>query len=104
MVLPTWEQLTFAGVFHYHDKIRETIMTHSLVIWHDKNKFQKWLHKWFGTNRGTHWTIAGSVAVIILGSYLIYDIRDGNPTTAATIGVAGPTPAPTTSGSLTLKK
>ena len=31
------------------------------VIQHDKNI----LYKWFGPNRGTHWTIAGSVAVIM---------------------------------------
>ena len=41
------------------------------------------------------------MAVIILGSYLIYDIRVSNSTSAATIGVTGPPPASTT---LTLKK
>ena len=68
-------------------------MTGSSAVRRDKNKFQKWLHKWVGSNRGTHWSIAGSVAVIILGSYLIYDIRVSNSTSAATIGVTGPPPA-----------
>ena len=36
-------------------------MAEPSVIHHDKNM----LHKWFGPNRGTHWTIAGSVAVIM---------------------------------------
>jgi hypothetical protein len=47
------------------------MMTDSSEMRRDKNKFQKWLCKWPGTNRGTHWTVAGSVAVIILGGYLI---------------------------------
>jgi hypothetical protein len=102
MALFTWEQLTSAGVFHYHDKMRKTIMTGSPVIRHDKNQFQKWLHKWFGTNRGTHWTVAGSVAVIILGSYLISDIRDGIPTTR--ISAAERAPASMTPGPFTSKR
>jgi hypothetical protein len=32
-------------------------MTDSSVVRRDKNEFGKWLHKWFGTNRGTHWTL-----------------------------------------------
>jgi len=52
------------------------------VIRHDQKKLHKWLHKWFGANRGTHWTIAGSVAVIVFGSYLIYSNRDRDPTVA----------------------
>jgi hypothetical protein len=48
---------------------------------YDKNKMRKLFHKWFATNRGTHWTIAGSVAVIIFGSYLVYNGRNSNPTT-----------------------
>lgn len=79
-------------------------MSASSVLRRDRNKLRKWLHKWFGTNRGTHWTIAGSVAVIIFSSYLIYNSRDGNPTTAATIGVTGPTPVPTAPALLTLGK
>ena len=43
-------------------------MTGPSVIQHNKSM----LRKWFGPNRGTHWSIAGSVAVIILGGYLIY--------------------------------
>jgi hypothetical protein len=72
-------------------------MTDHAVLRQDKNKLRKWLHKWFGTNRGTHWTVAGSVAVIILGSYLIYHGRDGNPPTntlAAERATAPMTPGP----------
>jgi hypothetical protein len=68
------------------------------------NVSYKWLHKWFGTNRGTHWSIAGSVAVIIFGSYLIYNHRDSNPAKAATAPTAQQTPAPMTPGPLTLTK
>ena len=64
------------------------------VIQHDMNVSYKWLHKWFGTNRGTHWSIAGSVAVIIFGSYLIYNNRDSNPTSAAATAAAERTVAP----------
>jgi hypothetical protein len=46
-----------------------------------RSKLRKWLHKWFVTNRGTHWTIAGSVAVIIFGSYLVHNSRKSNPAT-----------------------
>jgi hypothetical protein len=49
------------------------------VIRHNKNM----LNKWFGTNRGTHWTVAGSIAVIIIGSYLIYNGREHT-----TVGIA----------------
>jgi hypothetical protein len=52
------------------------------------------LRRWFGPNRSTHWSIAGSVAVIMLGSYLIYSSRDSNPPTATTAPVA---PAPLSS-------
>ena len=61
------------------------------VIHHDKSM----LHKWFGPNRGTHWTIAGAVAVIVLGSYLVYSNRDQTPVTASTTSAAQQTPAPT---------
>jgi len=73
------------------------------VIRHDRNKLGKWFHKWFGTNRGTHWSIAGSVAVIIFGSYLIYNSHDSNPTTTPNIPAAERTPAPMTPGPHTLK-
>jgi hypothetical protein len=56
----------------------------------------------FGRNRGTHWTVAGAVAVIILGSYLIYSNHGSGPT--PTLGEAAGTPAPTAPGSSTLKK
>jgi hypothetical protein len=74
------------------------------VIRHDRNNLREWLHKWFGTNRGAHWTIAGSVAVIIFGSYLIYNVRYSNSTIATTVATAGRNPAPITPGPLTLKK
>jgi hypothetical protein len=68
---------------------------------HDKNT----LHKWFGANRGTHWSIAGSVAVIIFAGYLIYSNRGGgNPTTTTTIPAAERTAAPMTPGPLLLNK
>lgn len=59
---------------------------------HDKST----LHKWFGPNRSTHWTIAGSVAVILLGGYLVYSNREGTPAPApaAPLSAAAPTPAP----------
>ena len=55
----------------------------------------------FGTNRGTHWTVAGAVVAIILGSYLIYSNHVSSPTPAR--DEAAGTPA-TASGSSTLKK
>jgi hypothetical protein len=54
------------------------------------------LHKWFGPNRGTHWTIAGSVIVIMLGGYLVYSNRDVNPPTTASVSSAPAAPAPVT--------
>jgi len=75
-----------------------------VVIRHNTNTLRKWLHKRFGTNRGTHWTIAGSVVVIIFGSYLIYNGRQSSSTTAATIYAAERTSAPMTPGPHTLKK
>ncbi len=63
----------------------------------DKNTLQKWL----GPNRGTHWTVAGAVAVIMLGGYLIYSIRDGNHAmgpSSATVQIPAPiAPAPSPS-------
>ena len=66
-------------------------MTEPSGIRHDKSL----LHKWFGPNRGTHWTIAGSVAVIMLGSYLVYSNREANPAAAGAISAAQGTSAPT---------
>ena len=65
-------------------------MTGPSVIQRD----QSMLHKWFGTNRGTHWTVAGFIAVIMLGSYLVYSNRDTSSTTATSISAAERTPAP----------
>ncbi len=61
-------------------------------IQHDMNVLYKWFHKSFGTNRGTHWSIAGAVAVIIFGSYLIYSSRGSNLATATTASAAQETP------------
>jgi hypothetical protein len=68
------------------------------------NELRKWLNKRFGTNRGTHWSTAGSVVVIIFSGYLIYNSHYSNPTTATTIAAAERTPAPMTPGPLTLRK
>jgi len=51
------------------------------------------LHKWFGPNRGTHWTIAWSVVVILVGSYLVYSNRASN-TIIIAIPAAEQAPAP----------
>jgi hypothetical protein len=60
------------------------------VIRHDESI----LHKWFGPNRTTHWTLAGSIALIILGSYLVYSMRDNTPMAVGIIPMAQQTPAP----------
>jgi hypothetical protein len=62
-------------------------MTRQSAIPHNKSI----LHNWFGPNRGTHWSIAGSVAVIILGSYLVYSSQKA----ATTIIVVEQTPTAT---------
>jgi hypothetical protein len=56
---------------------------------------KKRLDKWFVTTHGTHWGVAGSVTVIILGCYLIYSTRNINPTIATTTPAihAAPTPS-----------
>jgi hypothetical protein len=74
------------------------------VLRYDKNKLRKWLHKWVRTNRGTHWTVAGSGAVIIFGNYLVYNSRNSNPATIITIPAAERTPSPMTPGPLPLKR
>jgi hypothetical protein len=74
------------------------------VIHHDENITHKRFRKLFRTNRGTHWSIAGSVAVIILGSYLIYSIRESNPTTVMTSAAAEQSPIPRAPAPLTLEK
>jgi hypothetical protein len=78
-------------------------MSSRSVIQRDKT-IHKWFHKWFGANRGTHWSIAGSVAVIIFGTYLVYNSRYSNPTTAAATAAAERAPAPMTPGPVTLRK
>ena len=65
-------------------------MTVRSVNRHHKSK----LHKWLGPNGGTHWAIAGSVAVIMLGGYLIYSGIDNNRTTTTSIFAIERTPAP----------
>jgi hypothetical protein len=79
-------------------------MTALLGLRYDKNKLRKWLYNWFGTNRGTHWTVAGSVAAIILGSYLIYNSRNGDPATTVIVRAAERAPSPTTPGPFPLKR
>jgi hypothetical protein len=69
-----------------------------------KNRLQKWCHKWFGTNRGTHWTIAGSVAVIIFGGYLVYNGRNSNPATIIIIPAADWPPSSPAPGPAPLKR
>jgi hypothetical protein len=65
-------------------------MTGHSVIAHDKGV----LHKWFGPNPSTHWTIAGSVAVIMLGSYLVYKPENRTAISAAERIPAAMAPAP----------
>src|SRR5579863_2953646 len=101
MTTPLSEQLTTDGVFRYHGKTLGTNMSARSIIQHDMNVLYKWFQKSFGTNRGTHWSVAGSVAVIIFGSYLIYSNRSSNPATDAASAAQG-TLAPMTSGSPTL--
>ena len=36
------------------------------------------IQKWLGPNHGPHWTIAGALAVTMLGGYLIYNNRESN--------------------------
>ena len=67
-------------------------MNSAPVIHNDKNMLHKRPGESFGTNRGTHWTVAGSVAVIILGGYFIYSSRDSNPTIAAATPAVEQTP------------
>jgi hypothetical protein len=66
-------------------------MTGHPTIQHDKSS----MHKWFGPNRGTHWVIAGSVAIILLGSYLVYSNRDTTPPIIVAIPATAQAPAPT---------
>jgi len=58
-------------------------MAGHLTIRRDQKIFRSRLHKWFGTKHGTHWSVAGSVAIVIFGSYLIYNGREDKPSPAA---------------------
>jgi hypothetical protein len=49
----------------------------------DQKIFRTRLRNWFGTKQGTHWSVAGSVAIVIFGGYLIYNGREGKPSPAA---------------------
>jgi hypothetical protein len=60
------------------------------IIQHNKSRLQKW----FGPNRNTHWVVAGSVAVILLGSYVVYSNRERG--SAVVIAVPAATQAPDT--------
>jgi hypothetical protein len=63
---------------------------------------KKRIDKWFVTTHGTHWSVAASVTVVILGSYLIYSIRNINSTIATTTPAVHM--APTRSMPLVLEK
>jgi hypothetical protein len=79
-------------------------MTALSVLPYDKNRLRKWFHTWFGPNRGTHWTIAGSVVVIIFGGYLVYNGRNSNPATTVIVPAAERTPSPMTPGPFPLQR
>jgi hypothetical protein len=57
-------------------------MTARSVVRRETKSSRRWLQKWFGSNRGTHWNVAGAVAVIILASYLVYNGRADTSVTA----------------------
>jgi hypothetical protein len=77
-------------------------MSSRLIIRQKRKSRAFWLQKLFGSNRGTHWSIAGSVAVIVLGTYLIYSGHNGNLTTATAISAKAPVSA--TAGDAELKR
>jgi|HubBroStandDraft_6_1064221.scaffolds.fasta_scaffold1087118_2 hypothetical protein len=52
------------------------------------------LHRFFGPNRNTHWIIAGSVMVIVLGGYLAYSFDANRPTVVLTVPATAQAPAP----------
>jgi hypothetical protein len=51
------------------------------------------LHRFFGPNRNTHWIIAGSVMVVILGGYLVYSFDADKPTVVVTVPATVQAPA-----------
>jgi hypothetical protein len=71
------------------------------TIGHDKS----WLHKWLGPNQTTHWAVAGAVAVILLGSYLVYSNNsDSNRTANTPISAAEQPAAPMAPAPLDLQR
>jgi hypothetical protein len=60
------------------------------VVPHDTSTWQRC----FETNRGTHWTVGGTVAVIIFGSYFTYNNYNRSPAAATTVPVAEQTQVP----------
>jgi hypothetical protein len=52
------------------------------------------LHRLFGANRNTHWIVAGSIMVIMLGGYLVYSFDANKPTIVVTVPATAQTPAP----------
>jgi hypothetical protein len=76
-------------------------MTTRSVVRHDSSVSREGHRKWLGTHRGTHWSVAGLVAVIIFGSYFIYNIHSSN--LAATIAIPGAERVPAIYGPLARK-
>ena len=52
------------------------------------------LHRFFGPDRNTHWVIAGSIMVLMLGGYLVYSFDASKPTIVVTIPAPVQNPAP----------
>jgi hypothetical protein len=50
-------------------------------------------YQFFQLDRNSHWIIAGAVAVIMLGGYLIYSFDANKPTVVVTIPATAPDPA-----------
>jgi hypothetical protein len=51
-------------------------------------------HRFFQVDRNSHWIIAGAVAVVMLGGYLVYSFDANKPTVVVTIPATAPAPAP----------
>jgi hypothetical protein len=47
----------------------------------------------FQVDRNSHWIIAGAVAVVVLGGYLVYSLDANRPTVVITIPAIAPDPA-----------
>jgi hypothetical protein len=52
------------------------------------------LHRLFGPDRNSHWIIAGSIMVVMLGGYLVYSFDANKPTIVVTIPATVQNPAP----------